>query len=154
MRSFRFAVLTLALTLPASAQSAFQLHGFVSARGIYTSGQPSWLQGGFGRLDTGAGDVNEHRMLALGAAQIGAEWAPASWIDLHAHGVARRDQSGAGGRRAGLIEAYVDLHSEHFEVRAGQFFLGTSRENIGPLWTSPYTVSFSPLNSWIGEEFR
>src|SRR4051795_11933424 len=97
MRSFRFTLLTLALTAPVLAQSVFQLHGFVSARGIYTSGQPSWLQGGFGRLDTGAGDVNGHRMLALGVAQIGAEWAPASWIDLHAHGVARRDQSGVGG---------------------------------------------------------
>src|SRR4051794_27493759 len=100
MRPLRFTLLTLALTAPALGQS-FQLHGFVSARGIYTSGQPSWLQGGFGRLDTGAGDVNEHRMLALGVAQIGAEWAPASWIDLHAHGVARRDQSGAGGGRGG-----------------------------------------------------
>src|SRR5206468_5099300 len=138
MRSFRFAVLTLALTLPALAQPAFQLHGFVSARGIYTSGQPSWLQGGFGRLDTGAGDVNEHRMLALGVAQIGAEWAPASWIDLHAHGVARRDQSGAGGRRAGVVAAYVDVQSEHFQARAGQLFLGTSRENVGPRGSSPY----------------
>jgi len=154
MRSLRFTLLTLALTVPALAQSSFQLHGFLSGRGIYTSGQPSWLQGGFGRLDTGAADVNEHRTLALGVAQVGAEWAPASWIDLHAHGVARRDESGAGGKRAGIVEAYVDLHSEHFQVRAGQFFLGTSRENIDPLWTSPYTVSFSPLNSWIGEEFR
>ncbi|MBV9070691.1 MAG: hypothetical protein JO231_18400 [Acidobacteria bacterium] len=153
MPPIRLALL-LALTAPALAQSSFQLHGFVSGRGIYTSGQPSWLQGGFGRLDTGAGDVGGHRTVALGVAQIGAEWAPASWIDLHAHGVARRDQSGAGGKRAGVVEAYVDLHSEHFEVRAGQFFLGTSRENVGPLWTSPYTVSFSPLNSWIGEEFR
>jgi hypothetical protein len=154
MPSVRLTLLTLVLTAPALAQSAFQLHGFISARGIYTSGQPSWLQGGFGRLDTGAGDVNEHRTLALAVAQVGAEWAPAAWIDLHAHGVARRDQPGAGGRRAGVVEAYVDLHSEHFEVRAGQFFLGTSRENVGPLWTSPYSVNFSPLNSWIGEEFR
>src|SRR4051794_37692510 len=100
MRSLR-CVLLLTLTVPALTQSVFQLHGFVSARGIYTSGQPSWLQGGFGRLDTGAGDVNEHRMLALGVAQIGAEWTPASWIDLHAHGVARRDQAGGGGGRGG-----------------------------------------------------
>lgn len=156
MRSLRLTLLALLLALTASAlaQSAFQFHGFLSARGIYTSGQPSWLTGGFGRLDTGAGDVNEHRMLALGVAQIGAEWAPASWIDLHAHGVARRDQPEAKGKRAGIVEAYVDLHSEHFQLRAGQFFLGTSRENTGALWTSPYTVSFSPLNSWIGEEFR
>jgi len=153
MRSLRFVLLIFA-TLPLSAQSTFQLHGFLSAREIYTSGQPSWLQGGFGRFDTGAADVNGHRMVTLGVAQIGAEWAPVSWLDLHANGVARRDQTGSRGKRAGLVEAYVDLHSEHFEVRAGQFFLGTSRENVGPLWTSPYTVSFSPLNSWIGEEFR
>ena len=114
MRSLRYIVLTLAAAAPALAQSSFQLHGFVSGRGIYTSGQPSWLQGGFGRLDTGAADVNDHRTLTLGVAQIGAAWAPASWIDVHAHGVARRDQSGAGGKRAGVVEAYVDLHSEYF----------------------------------------
>jgi len=154
MSSLRLILVTLALTAPAFAQSAFQLHGFLSAREIYTSGQPGWLQGGFGRFDTGASDVNDHRMVTLGVAQIGAQWAPVSWLDLHAHGVARRDQSGSGGKRAGLVEAYVDLHSEHFQLRAGQFFLGTSRENTDPLWTSPYTVNFSPLNSWIGEEFR
>ena len=154
MSSLRLILVTLALTAPAFAQSAFQLHGFLSAREIYTSGQPWWLQGGFGRFDTGASDVNDHRMVTLGVAQIGAEWAPVSWLDLHAHGVARRDQQGSGGKRAGLVEAYVDLHSEHFQLRAGQFFLGTSRENTDPLWTSPYTVNFSPLNSWIGEEFR
>lgn len=154
MRSFLFATLTLAIAAQLNAQSTFQLHGFVSAREIYTSGQPSWLQGGFGRFDTGASDVNDHRLLTLGVAQIAAEWTPTTWLDLHAHGVARRDQSGSQGKRAGLVEGYVDLHSEHFQLRAGQFFLGTSRENTDPLWTSPYTVSFSPLNSWIGEEFR
>jgi hypothetical protein len=154
MRFFRPVLLTLALTAPAFAQSTFQLHGFLSAREIYTSGQPGWLQGGFGRFDTGASDVNAHRMVTLGVAQIGAEWAPVSWLDIHAHGVARRDQPGSLGKRAGLVEAYADLHSEHFQLRAGQFFLGTSRENTDRLWTSPYTVSFSPLNTWIGEEFR
>ncbi|HSY50835.1 MAG TPA: hypothetical protein VLC46_18670 [Thermoanaerobaculia bacterium] len=154
MRSFRLALLTLALASPAIAQSAFQLHGFLSAREIYTSGQPSWLEGGFGRFDTGASGVNDHRILTLGAAQVGADWTPVSWLNLHASGVARRDQPGAEGKRTGLVDAYVNLHSEHFDVRAGQFFLATSRENTGPLWTSPYTVNFSPLNSWIGEEFR
>lgn len=154
MRSLSLALLTILLAEPAHAQSSFQLHGFLSAREVYTTGQSSWLQGGFGRLDTGAGGVSDHRIVTLGVAQIGAEWAPTNWLDLHANGVARRDQSGAHGKRAGLVEAYVDLHSEHFTLRAGQFFLGTSRENIEPLWTSPYTINFSPLNSWIGEEFR
>jgi hypothetical protein len=33
-------------------------------------------------------------------------------------------------------------------------FLPTSRENVDPLWTSPYTISLSAINSWIGEEVR
>ncbi|MEA2166156.1 MAG: hypothetical protein QOK37_4283 [Thermoanaerobaculia bacterium] len=154
MRLIRLSILTLILATNSLAQSTFQLHGFLSAREIYTSGQSSWLQGGFGRLDTGGASVNDHRMSTLGVAQIGATWTPSTWLDLHASGVARREQSGAMGKRAGLVEAYVDLHSEHFQLRAGQFFLGTSRENIDPLWTSPYTINFSPLNTWIGEEFR
>jgi hypothetical protein len=154
MRSTRLALLTFLLATPLFAQSTFQLHGFLSAREVYTTGQSSWLQGGFGRLDTGAGGVDEHRNTTLGVAQIGATWTPATWLELHADGVARREQSGAHGKRAGLVEAYIDLHSEHFQLRAGQFFLGTSRENTDPLWTSPYTINFSPLNSWIGEEFR
>jgi hypothetical protein len=59
MRSFRLAFLTLAIAWPGFGQPAFQLHGFLSAREIYTSGQPSWLQGGFGRLDTGPSAVND-----------------------------------------------------------------------------------------------
>ena len=31
-------------------------------------------------------------------------------------------------------------------MRAGEFFLPTSRENRGNLWTSPYAITFSTLN--------
>ena len=33
-------------------------------------------------------------------------------------------------------------------------FLPTSRENVDPLWQSPYTLTLSSLNTWIGEEVR
>ena len=33
-------------------------------------------------------------------------------------------------------------------------FPPTSRENVDPLWQSPYTLTLSALNSWIGEEVR
>jgi hypothetical protein len=36
----------------------------------------------------------------------------------------------------------------------GAFFLPGSRENIDSLWESPYTITSSALNSWLGEEFR
>src|SRR6185369_9606118 len=33
-------------------------------------------------------------------------------------------------------------------------FLPTSRENRGNLWTSPYALTFSAVNSWIAHEVR
>jgi hypothetical protein len=39
-------------------------------------------------------------------------------------------------------------------VRAGAFFLPTSRENVDELWENAYAISSSALNSWFGEELR
>lgn len=115
------------------------LSGFVTARGIYVESQPSWLDGGFGRFDVSKNTHQEE-------AHLGIDWTPAEWVTVHAHGLARK--------RGGMVEASVDLRKGDFRLRAGQFFLPTSRENTDRLWSSPYTISFSALNSWIGEEVR
>ncbi|MFL6247819.1 MAG: hypothetical protein ACJ74H_17475 [Thermoanaerobaculia bacterium] len=124
--------------------------GYVAARGVNATGPASWLERGWGRLEAG-GDRDE----LFGTAQLGVEWTPNEHFDLHVSGVGRHD---ALGTDAGLVEAYVDGRAsfglDELQVRAGQFFLPTSRENKDELWTSPYTVSFSALNSWIGEEVR
>lgn len=137
----RVAVVVLAL---------LDLQGYVAMRGVNTTGPASWLERGWGRLESG-GD----RAALFGTAQLGLEWTPNEHFDLHVSGVGRHD---ALGTDAGIVEAYVDARTEFgldaVQLRAGQFFLPTSRENKDELWTSPYTVSFSALNSWIGEEVR
>ena len=75
----------LAFTTSVSAQT-LDLTGFVAARGSNTTGPPSWLDGGFGRLPTD-GDTDAF----LGIATIGADWRPAPWLDLHVSGAARND---------------------------------------------------------------
>ena len=40
------------------------------------------------------------------------------------------------------------------ELRAGIFYPPMSLENSGAAWTSPYSTSFSAINTWIGEEIR
>jgi hypothetical protein len=142
---------TIAASL--SAQS-LQFHGFVSAREIYVKAQPSWATGGYGAFDVGAASAGDHRYVNVDVAQLGADWTPATWFLLHADGVLRHEQSGTIGKRAGVLQAFVDLHSEHLRLRAGAFWLPTSRENVDALWTSPYTITFSALNTWIGEEVR
>jgi len=126
----------------------FTLDGFLSGRGVSADKEyRSWLERGQGRFDA-RGDQ------AFALAQLGADWTPNEHFDVHVSGLARHEPSSFGGRRAGLTEAYFDVAGGGFQLRAGQFFLPTSRENKGPLWTSPYTLTWSALNTWIGEEVR
>jgi hypothetical protein len=147
------AILILGIAATAGAQS-LQFHGFLTLRETRVSAQPSWLQGGVGRFDVGADRADDHRIVNVESAQLGLDWTPASWLLLHADGVARREQSGAAGKRAGIVQAYVDVYNDHWRFRAGEFWLPTSRENTDPLWTSKYTITYSALNSWIAQEVR
>jgi hypothetical protein len=143
----------LATAAPLFAQSSVTPHAIVSIRGVNASGPAPWMAGGFGRMAAG-GDENE----LFANVRAGLDWSPVHWLNVHVSGVARREPEEYGGDRAGLIEAYADANftsgREQLRLRAGHFFLPTSRENRGELWSSPYALSFSALNTWIGEEFR
>jgi hypothetical protein len=150
----RTAALVIAIAaMSASAQPTLDVTGYVSARGISASGPRSWLEGRWGRLE-GGDDRND----VLGVAQLGIDWAPSKFFDVHVSGAGRRDAEESGGTSGGIVEAYVDGRAfvglDEIQLRAGQFFLPTSRENKDPLWASPYTIQFSALNTWIGQEVR
>lgn len=58
-----------------------------------------------------------------------------------------------------LTEAYlawqpVPESPFRHSVRSGIFYPPMSLENVGPAWTSPYTGSFSAINTWVGEELK
>jgi len=135
------AVLVLAL---------LDVNGYVSLRGVKATGAKSWVEEGWGRLDAGL-----DRTEAIGVVNAGFDFTPSRFLALHASGNIRHD---ADGDIAGVTEAYVELHRDlgldQVRLRAGQFFLPTSRENKDANWASPYTVSFSAVNSWIGQEVR
>jgi hypothetical protein len=150
---FAAAILFSSLTLCASAQS-FQLHGFLTTRETYVKSQPSWVDGGVGRFDVGATDADDHRTVNTTFAQVGADWTPLHFLTLHADGVARNNNAAGVGRRAGVVQAYAEVFTDKLRVRAGLFFLPTSRENTDLFWTSPYTLTNSALNSWIAQEVR
>ncbi|HET7706233.1 MAG TPA: hypothetical protein VFM36_09120 [Thermoanaerobaculia bacterium] len=134
----------------ASAQT-LDLRGFLTGRAAHVTGPESWMEDGFGRFDTSG-------TAATATAEAGVDWSPTPWFTLHAHGVARAEPDSIRGRRAGLVAGFLELHNtsetDRFHVRAGQFFLPTSRENKGDLWSSPYTVNYSAINTWMGQEVR
>jgi len=115
---------------------------------------PSWVDGGVGRFDVGADSPDDHRTLNVDIAQLGLDWTPTQWLVLHADGLARNDRAAGTGRRAGVVQGYAEVFTDKFRVKAGLFWLPTSRENVDPLWTSPYTLTNSALNSWIADEVR
>jgi hypothetical protein len=141
----------LLLVCSSASGETFSLTGYVAGRGAYATGPRSWIEGGFGRL-------GERGSAASARAQIGGDWEPSPHFDVHVDGIARTEPSGDRGKSGGLVQAYAEgriySSANQLQLRAGQFFLPTSRENTGPLWTSPYMLSFSALNSWIGEELR
>jgi hypothetical protein len=130
-----------AAAMPLRAADAVQLSGFALGRvSSHASGPPLGDDGGNAQL------------------QLGIDWRPTMTLGTHVHLLARDDAEGSKHGRVGIVEAYVEakLHPGRDKLRivAGAFFLPTSRENVDALWATPYTITPSALNSWLGEELR
>jgi opacity protein-like surface antigen len=130
----------LALSCPLWAADAVQVSGFADVRGATTAQNP--LDG-----DNASAQI-----------QAGLDWSPSPYFLAHLHLLARTDDGHSQRGHAGTPEAYVEAHlpagESRFKLRAGAFFLPTSRENVDALWENPYAISSSALNSWFGEELR
>ena len=142
--------LLLALSWPARSQE-IQWHGFLDLRLIDAPSTRSWVDGGTGKLRYGDG-VTSARL--GGAALIGtAQLTPSllAYADLQFHN--------DDGASLELIEAYlryrpVSLTPWRWSLKAGTFFPPISLENDAIGWTSPWTLTPSAINSWVGEELR
>ena len=102
-------IVALLLSPLAYGAALFELHGILSASGVNVRSQPSWLNGGFGRLDVGADRADDNKTVGLAFAQIGGDAYLTNWLSLHANTVARVEQPGYEGDRVGVIEAYADI---------------------------------------------
>lgn len=153
------ALLLVSLAVPLAAEPPVAL-GFVRLAAGNLDTAPSFLDGGFGKLLDGARPAGESAGGLAAEARLALDWKPGLGWRFFLHGVARHDEAAddsASG--SGLLEAFVERRGgfgDGHEVvaRLGQFFLPGSRENVDPLWTSPYTLTLSALNSWVAEEIR
>ena len=112
---------------------------------------PSWLNGSGGKLRfDGSND-------ALSVGRIVAEYHGRIGPTLQAHVVGDYVDDATSG--IDLTEAFLEWKpipksANRHRVRLGAFFPDVSLENRDHAWTSPYSISSSAINTWIGEEFR
>ena len=133
--------------------------GFVAVRGTGVRSQPSWREGALGRVTLGADSADDEETYAIAKLHLALDWQPSPFFGAYLHVTGRAEPSSVDGRELGIIEAFLHASapagkSGLFTFELGHFFLPTSRENIEIAWSSPYTLTFSALNTWIGEEMR
>jgi hypothetical protein len=145
------AVLLLVLCCARAEALDVAVSGYLDARLIAPTEQQSWVKGGQGKFRFGGGNGNARFVEAVGEAN-------ATLLDgLSAQVSARLEPTDSAG--LDLLEAYL-LYAPRPEggiswsVKAGAFFPSISLENDDIGWSSPYTLTPSAINSWIGEEIR
>ncbi len=144
-------VLLLAPLAAARAQE-IKLNGFAEFGLAMPANQRSWAEGGFGRLGFGNGGQD---LVPRGQAAVDVR------LELDPALIAFASLRVAPDQHApfDILEAYaryqpVATPSRLWSVKLGAFFPPISLENESVGWTSPWTLTPSAINSWVGDELR
>jgi hypothetical protein len=119
---------------------------------VETSGHPAWTNGSAGKLRYD----EDSDGLTLGRLFADYRYRVADTLDAVVMVEAYDDDISTG---IDFTQAYVEwrpltLSANRYRLKAGGFYPHLSLENRGPGWASPYTISSSAINTWIGEEVR
>ncbi len=119
---------------------------------IKASGHPSWLDGSAGKLRYDP----ENDGIGLTRGYVDIESMVADTVKAHVVLEAYDDDHGP---TVDATEAYLEWRpvpnsANRYRVKAGVFYPRISFENTGPGWSSPYSISPSAINTWVGEELR
>lgn len=144
-------VVLLALARAAGAEQDVDLHGYLDCRLIAPASERSWTDGGLGKTRFGDGGFTATCAQAGLVGTWQATPALLALMDLQ--------YATTGRDTLSLLEAYlryrpVSTRPLRASVKVGAFFPPISLENDAVGWTSPWTLTPSAINSWIGEELR
>jgi hypothetical protein len=144
--------LALLFLLASSAANAVDWELDVDARLVSSNGEKSVVDGGLGTLRYDSA----HSGLQLGRARFAVSETLWQVWSVHLDASAWGDHD---RNPIDLTEAYLQFRPYPFagyrlRVKAGAFHAPISLENRASGWESPYTLSYSALNTWLGEELR
>ncbi len=150
--------LTASLTLvfaswviPVSAQD---ITGLIQASWIDTSNDTPWMQSwlregvGVTRFDNEEEDLQFNQAVLEGGIDFATFWRADASVLVYQDG-----EDELGITEALLTHKPLTAGVRH-QVRIGAFYPVMSLENVDTGWHSPYTYTFSAINSWLAEELR
>jgi len=143
----------VAAPLGARAQDMLRVNGFVDLGLVAPSHDPTWLKGGLGKLDNGGGGGQSPTVVGQAMADVRLQ------LDPSLTGFATFRVAPDQHVPLDILEAYVRYQpvstpSWLWSVKLGAFFPPISLENESIGWTSPWTLTPSAINSWVGDELR
>jgi hypothetical protein len=124
----------------------------IDVRAVDSNGRNSYLDGGQGKLRYDEDDNGLH----LGRLRAAINQPLGEVFALHAEASSWGDRD---KNPIDLTEAYLEykpypVAGFRSRVRLGAFYPPMSIENRATGWETPYTLTPSPISSWIGEEIR
>ena len=123
--------------------------GYADLRAVAPTDQTSWLKGGLGKFRYGNSESIGGEAVLQANYKFGGVFQAVT--------VLRAEPDTLGGLDA--LETYLRYDDSDggdfaWSVKGGAFFPTISLENDDLGWTSPYTLTPSAINSWIGNELR
>jgi hypothetical protein len=149
-RAAALAALACAGMRCAGAQD-FDAHGYLDCRLIARADERSWADGGLGKTRFGGGGTT--------AACVQAAVVAMAQLTPSLLALADVQYQTTGKNAFSALEAYlryrpVSTTPLRWSVKLGEFFMPVSLENDAIGWTSPWTLTPSAIDGWIGEELR
>jgi len=147
------ALLALSALLAFSAVSrATDWEASLDGRLVSSDAEPALMDGGLGTVRFGGNEEG----LQLGRLRFALTQRFAELWSVHLDLSAWDDR---GRNPAGVTEAYLQFRPYpreglRFRLKAGAFYPTVSLENRAAGWESPYTLSYSAIDSWLAVELR
>ncbi|MCI0413324.1 hypothetical protein L0222_11060 [bacterium] len=137
-----------------------QFGGLIDVRFAKTDEARSWLDGGLGKTRFGSLGEEGSELLRLSQGSLLLTAAASDDLSARLHvNIDAEPNRDRNRSRIDLIEGFISYRPVfspqiRFRFRGGVFFPPVSLENREAAWTSPFSITSSAINSWIGEEVR
>jgi len=138
----------------------FHICLLLDGRFITTGYEASWLDGSLGKGRYGGDGKDSATLLRFAQSSVLFSTSLTEALSARAQiNIDAEPDRNLDRYRIDLIEAtaayrFILSPSMRLRIRGGIFIPPVSLENTDPAWTSPYSITASAINSWIGEEVR